>query len=196
MNDTKKLDVQICIKGLGWIILGVLRRENAKRPRGYVKLKDIREKSEIRKKLEASGGNSVFESKVTRKTLEYLQHEKYVENSSFEPAYWRITDTGLDKHRMNATQELDLETCIDELTEIILDVLIETGKTGNYMRLSTVGRRSEIEDTIATPENKDNFRDAFTDALLEYLQRQERVEKGPGQGQWKISDSEYQERRA
>ena len=64
------------------------------------------------------------------------------------------------------------------------------------MRLSTVGRRSEIEDTIATPENKDNFRDAFTDALLEYLQRQERVEKGPGQGQWKISDSEYQERRA
>ena len=196
MNDTKKLDVQICIEGLGWIILGVLRRENAKRPRGYVKLKDIREKSGIRKKLEASGGNSVFESKVTRKTLEYLQHKKYVENSSFEPAYWRITDTGLDKHRMNATQELDLETCIDELTEIILDVLVETGKTGNYMRLSTVGRRSEIEDTIATPENKDNFRDAFTDALLEYLQRQGRVEKGPGQGQWKISDSEYQERRA
>ena len=195
MNDTKKLDVQTCIEGLGWIILGVLRRENAKRPGGYVKLKDIRKKSGIRKKLEASGGNSVFESKVTSKTLEYLQHEKYVEKSSFE-AYWRITDTGLDRHRMNATQELDLETCIDELTEIILDVLVETGKTGNYMRLSTVGRRSEIEDTIATPENKDNFRDAFTDALLEYLQRQGRVKKGPGQGQWKISDSEYQERRA
>ena len=64
MNDTKKLDVQICIKGLGWIILGVLRRENAKRPRGYVKLKDIREKSEIRKKLEASGGNSVFDKVI------------------------------------------------------------------------------------------------------------------------------------
>lgn len=196
MDDMKKLDVQTCIEGLGQIILGVLRRENAKRPREYVKLKDIREKSGIRKKLEASGGVIVFESKVTSKTLEYLQHQKYVEQSRLESAYWRITDTGLDKHQMNAMQELDLETCIDGLTEIILDVLVETGKTGNYLQLSTVGRRSGIEDAIATPKNKNNFKDAFTDALLEYLQRQGRVKKGPGQGRWKISDSEYQKRQA
>ena len=42
MNDTQKLRIETCIEGLAWIILGVLARENAKRPREYVKLKDIR----------------------------------------------------------------------------------------------------------------------------------------------------------
>ena len=196
MNDTKKLDVQTCIEGLGQIILGVLRRENAKRPREYVKLKDIREKSGIRKKLEASGGKSTFEHMVTSKTLEYLEDKGYVEKSSFEKGYWRITDIGLEKHRTGVTQELDLETCIDGLTEIIFDVLVETGNRANYMRLSAVGTKSGIEDAIATPRNKGIFRDAFTHAILEYLQREGRVEEATGSALWKLDDLEFQERQA
>ena len=51
MNEMKKLDVETCIEGLGEIILEVLAKEAAKRPREYVKLEDIREKSGIRGKL-------------------------------------------------------------------------------------------------------------------------------------------------
>ena len=45
MNDMQNLRIETCIEGLAWIILGVLTKENAKRPREYVKLGDIREKA-------------------------------------------------------------------------------------------------------------------------------------------------------
>ena len=51
MNDTRKLDTQTYIEGLGWIILNVLAVEEFKRPKEYVKLLFIREKSGIRKEI-------------------------------------------------------------------------------------------------------------------------------------------------
>ena len=196
MNSIKRLDVETCIEGLAWIILDVLAKEEVKRPREYVKLEVIRKASGIREKLEVLGGKNPFEHMIPKKILEYLLHKECVEESSILQAHWKITDAGLDEGQMNAIQEWDLETCIDGLADRILDVLRQTRKAGSYMHLSWIGTKSGIEDGIATPKNKNTFRDAFTHALLEYLRRKGRVEEGPGRGQWKIADLEYQERQA
>ena len=196
MNDTQKLRIETCIEGLAWIILGVLVRENAKRPREYLKLKDIREKSGIRDKLNPFKDANEFEHMFTTKILRYLSNEGSVEKSSFLTGCWRITEKGLENYRMGDRQELDLETCIYGLEEAVLDVLLVTGRTGNYISLSTVADLTGIESKIAAGDRKNYFKDAFTHALLKNLLNEGSVEEGPGRGQWKIADSEYQERQA
>lgn len=196
MNDRQKLGVETCIEGLAWIILDVLARENAKRPQEYVKLKDIREKSGIRDKLNPFKDANEFEHMFTTKILRYLSNEGNDEKSSVLPGRWRITEKGLEDYRMCDRQELDLETCIYGLEEAILDVLLVTGRTGNYMPLSTVADLTRIESKIAAGDRKNYFKDAFTHALLKYLLNEGRVEEGPERGQWKIADSEYQKRQA
>ena len=196
MNDTQKLRIETCIEGLAWIILGVLARETAKRPREYVKLKDIREKSGIRDKLNPFKDANEFEHMFTTKILRYLSNEGCIEKSSFLRGCWRITETGLEIYRMGDRQELDLEICIYGLEEAVLDCLLVTGRTGNYMSLSTVADLTGIESKIAAGDRKNYFKDAFTHALLKNLLNKECVEEGPGRGQWKIADLEYQERQA
>jgi hypothetical protein len=97
---------------------------------------------------------------------------------------------------MNDTKKLDVETCIHGLAETVLDVLVETGKGGDYTRLKEIADKSGIEDKLATVKGMPDFGNAFTSTLLMYLLREERVEKSLTRpGQWKIVDSEYQKRR-
>ena len=130
----------------------------------------------------------------TTKILRYLSNEGSVEKSSFLTGYWRITEKGLENYRMGDRQELDLETCIDGLEEAILDNLLVTGRTGNYMRLSRVADLTGIETKIAAGDGENYFKDAFTHAILKNLLNKGSVEAGPIPGQWKITNAEYQKR--
>ena len=196
MNDTKKWDVETCISGLTEIVLDVLAKEEVKHPGEYVKLKDIREKSGIKDKLATVESESSLEHMFTSKILEHLLREERVEKNTKRRGYWKITDKGLQKHQMDTTQEWDLETCIHGLAETVLDVLVETGKGGDYTRLKEIADKSGIEDKLARVESEPKFGHAFTSTLLMYLLRERRVEKSLTRpGQWKIIDSEYQKRR-
>ena len=71
---------------------------------------------------------------------------------------------------MMDTKHLDVETCIDGLKEIILDVLVETGHTGKYMQLSDIRKRSGINDQFDT-KGKKNLKGQFTRQLLFQLEK-------------------------
>ena len=197
MDTTEKLDIETCIEGLKWIVRDVLAKEEAKRSGQYVRLLDIRVESGIKDKLAAPEDQASLEHAFTLKILEYLLFEEYVEKRRTQNGYWKITDEGLSEHQIDATQEWDLDTCIHGLAEIVLDVLVETGHTGDYMQLKDIADKSGIEDKLIAVEDMPAFKNAFTSTLLMYLLREKRVHKSRIRaGHWKITDEEFQKHRA
>ena len=196
MNDTKKWDVETCISGLTEIVLDVLAKEEVKHPGEYVKLKDIREKSGIKDKLATVESESSLEHMFTSKILEHLLREERVEKTLNDEDTGKSPTRDSRNIRWMLHKNGPLKPVYTGLAETVLDVLVETGKGGDYTRLKEIADKSGIEDKLATVEGMPDFGNAFTSTLLMYLLREERVEKSLTRpGQWKIADSEYQKRR-
>ena len=89
---------------------------------------------------------------------------------------------------MNDTKKLDVGTCISGLKDIILDVLVETGHTEDYMELKDIREKSGINNQFVTKGNE-NLKGQFTRQLLFQLKEEELVEfrlNAKREKEWKI----------
>ena len=89
---------------------------------------------------------------------------------------------------MNDTKKLDVKTCVDGLKNVILDVLVETAHTGDYMELKDIREKSGINNQFMTKGNE-NLKGQFTRQLLFQLKEEELVEfwlNAKGEKEWKI----------
>lgn len=98
---------------------------------------------------------------------------------------------------MNDTKKLDVKTCVDGLKNVILDVLVETGHTGDYMELKDIREKSGINNQFVTKGNE-NLKGQFTRQLLFQLKEEELVEfrlNAKGEKEWKIGKKELEKLR-
>lgn len=90
---------------------------------------------------------------------------------------------------MNDTKNLDAKACIDGLKDVILDVLVETGHTGNYIELKDIREKSGINDQFVT-KGDENLKGQFTRQLLFQLKAEKLVDShlnAKGEKEWKIA---------
>ena len=92
---------------------------------------------------------------------------------------------------MNATQKLDVKTCIDGLKGAVLDVLVEAKREGYALTTRGVGNRAGISEHFPGDESK-KMSTPFTRTLLLRLTEEGRVQWnwdiGPRHDSWEIAD--------
>jgi len=101
---------------------------------------------------------------------------------------------------MNDTKKLDVETCIDELKEIVLDALVEPKRKGDWLGPSDVRDEAGIHDYFQDREAR-RWTTPFTRAILFELKKDGLVmaEKcgRPRNGEptlaWQLTNKGYQE---
>ncbi len=94
-------------------------------------------------------------------------------------------------------KKLEIETCIDGLKEIILDVLVEAKRTGECLGPTEIASRTGIADNLSVAEGEQNFMGAFTLMLLSTLKHEMRAQRctEPGkEGKWELTAEEFQKR--
>lgn len=193
MNDEH---IRNCLDDLGLIILDVLAKEESKRPGGYVKLDDIREKSGIKDRLASPDDEDDFDHMFVDKLLWDLFYMDYVENcekgkGARKRWYWKITEYRFSEYFLGLPLPY-LEICVSMLEEAVLDVLEETGITGDYMRLRDIANACGFEDALNRVEWQPLFTNGFTNTILMHLLLEKRVYKHPIQrGKWKITDAAF-----
>ena len=179
------------------IILDVLAKKESKRPGGYVKLEVIREKSGIKDRLASPDGESDFDHMFVSRLLWDLLDMDYVENCDKGRGkrkiwYWRITEYRFSEYTLGPRPP-DLEIHASILEEAVLDVLEETGITGEYMQLKDIAKACGFEDALNRVKGQPYFGNGFTNTILMHLLREERVDKRPN-GKWKMTEAEFQKR--
>ena len=200
MNDTKKLDVQTCIDGLKEIVLDVL--VEPKRKGEWVRTSNVKREVGIIGHLVAVDPKEDFRSFFIRALLFKLKEDVRVLGEEKGPIVkgkpsilWQLTDAEFQKHQMDATQKLDLETCIDGLYDHIFDVLVEAKekeKEGD-MGLKVITERTGILEQLEVPGDY-KLPSNFTYALLMSLRNHGCVEKN-GHGYyafWTVTDRIFQ----
>ena len=108
---------------------------------------------------------------------------------------WQLTDAEFQKHQIDATQKLDVETYIEGIEDTVLDVLVETrGKKEEAgMSLKVITERTGILQQLEGTEESNMPRN-FTYALLISLRNHGCVEKH-GHGYktfWTVTDRIFQ----
>lgn len=90
---------------------------------------------------------------------------------------------------MNDTKKLDVETCIDRLQEIVLDVLAKAKENKKCLGASDIATETGIREQFDSDASQP-WIPSFTRALLLDLQQKGSVKQyGKGHGSyWEISD--------
>lgn len=180
------------------IILDVLAKEESQRPGGYVKLEVIRKKSGIKDRLASPDDEDDFDHMFVSRLLWDLLDMGYVENcdkskSGRKKWYWKITEYRFSEYTLGPRPP-DLEIYASILEEEVLDVLEETGITGDYMRLKDIAKACGFEDALNRVEGQPALTNGFTNTILMHLLREGRVHKRPTEGKWKMTEAEFQKR--
>ncbi len=194
MNDTKKLSIDECIEGLKWKVLRAI--EDNSSFGSYVRLITIRTETGIKDKLTSAEGEQTYDHTFTSRLLEDLLYEGCVEYRYYagNRREWRITDKGSAKHeRINENQSYDLEDFIYGLEEVVLESMIELGGGRDYIRLKDIADKCGFEDKLRRVAGQPKYKNYFTHTLLHYLLREKRVHT-IRPGEWKLTDSELQNR--
>ena len=102
---------------------------------------------------------------------------------------------------MNDTEKWDVETCISGLKDVILNVLVELKQKGEWLGPAEICRRTGIDDYLYVSEQKENFKGAFTRALLVNLpkecvlgEKRGTLHNGEPTLSWQLTDEKLQER--
>ena len=92
---------------------------------------------------------------------------------------------------MNDTKRVDVETCISDLKEIVLNVLVEAKQEGHILNTRGVSHRAGINEHFTGDESK-RMSTPFTRALLLRLTEEEYVQWdwviGPRHDSWEITN--------